>query len=59
MGRSDIGDGVIMLRESMVKFNPYKNEYGQSLEILDYNKFRGGYLNRQIIILLLTLGIPN
>lgn len=44
---------TIYLRPSMIKFDgKYAN-----LELLDYNKYRGGYLNRQIILLLLTLGI--
>lgn len=43
----------------MVKYGPVKGVYQNSLEVLDYNKYRGGYLNRQIIMLLLTLNIPN
>ena len=30
----------------MVKFAPKGGEYDQELDILDYNKFRGGFLNR-------------
>lgn len=44
---------TIFLRPSMIKFD---GKY-EHLELLDYNKYRGGYLNRQIILLLLTLGI--
>jgi len=33
------------------------NKYLNKLELLDYSKFRFGYLNRQIIILLITLGV--
>ena len=44
---------TIILRDSMVKFQA---QY-EDLEILDYNKYRGGYLNRQIILLLITLGV--
>lgn len=48
----------------MIKFNPTiinnnEGEYGNKLEILEYNKFRGGFLNRQIIMLLLTLGVKD
>lgn len=46
---------TICLRPSMVKF---EGKY-RDLEILDYNKYRGGYLNRQIILLLVTLGVPD
>ena len=44
---------TILLRPSMIKF---KAKY-MDLEILDYNKYRGGYLNRQIILLLITSGV--
>ena len=44
-----------MLRPSMVK---YACEF-KDLEILDRNKYRAGYLNRQIILLLNTLGIED
>ncbi|CAD8212997.1 unnamed protein product [Paramecium octaurelia] len=47
---------TIVLRRSMIKYNPAKG-YQNKLQILDFNKFRGGYLNRQIIILLLTLQV--
>jgi len=33
----------------MVKFNPSKminGDYDNEISVLDYNKFRGGYLNR-------------
>lgn len=33
----------------MVKFDPSKmnnREYDNEISVLDYNKFRGGYLNR-------------
>lgn len=30
----------------MVKYNPSKDGYGGKIYILDFNKFRGGYLNR-------------
>jgi RNA-dependent RNA polymerase len=39
----------------MIKFEG--NNDIDEIEILDYNKYRGGYLNRQIILLLITLGV--
>ena len=48
-----LADNTILLRKSMVK---YKCEY-RDLEILDRNKYRAGYLNRQIILLLVSLGV--
>jgi RNA-dependent RNA polymerase len=50
----DNKEDVMILRESMIK---YKSTYMDDIEVLDYNKYRAGYLNRQIILLLLTLGI--
>ena len=50
----DLPPSTINLRPSMIKF-----ESGYDiLELLDLNKFRGGYLNRQIMLLLLTLKVP-
>lgn len=34
----------------------FKAKYG-NLEVLDFNKYRPGFINRQIILLLSTLGI--
>ncbi|CAD8089201.1 unnamed protein product [Paramecium primaurelia] len=56
----DLPDNTIELRKSMIKFNPSLSNdgnYTNMISLLDYNKYRGGYLNRQIIILLVTLGI--
>eukprot|EP00828_Plagiopyla_frontata_P043393 TRINITY_DN6753_c0_g2_i1.p1 TRINITY_DN6753_c0_g2~~TRINITY_DN6753_c0_g2_i1.p1 ORF type:complete len:522 (+),score=59.67 TRINITY_DN6753_c0_g2_i1:290-1855(+) len=47
---------TIILRESMIKF---KKAPIANLEVLEFNKYRPGFLNRQIIILLLTLGVPD
>ncbi|CAD8125247.1 unnamed protein product [Paramecium sonneborni] len=58
----NLTDNTIELRKSMVKFNPSlmnDGKYTNMISLLDYNKFRGGYLNRQIIILLVTLGIED
>jgi len=48
-----LGESTIVLRDSMVKF---KSAY-EDLEIMYFNKFRPGYLNRQIILLLVSLGV--
>ncbi len=45
----------IILRESQVKYETKYNRF----EILDRNKYRAGYLNRQIITLLSSLGVPD
>jgi RNA-dependent RNA polymerase len=48
---------TVVLRPSMIKYrcnNPQAQKY---LDILDYNKYKAGFLNRQVIILLKTLGI--
>ena len=48
---------TVVLRPSMIKYrcsNPLAQKY---LDILDYNKYKAGFLNRQVIILLKTLGI--
>lgn len=37
---------TIVLRRSQVKFSPPQGKYDKEIEILDYNKYRGGYLNR-------------
>ncbi|CAD8123706.1 unnamed protein product [Paramecium sonneborni] len=54
-----LGNKTIILRRSMVKYNPAKGGYPNKIQILDFNKFRGGYLNRQIIMLLLTLNVKD
>jgi len=55
VGDPTLPDNTILYRPSMKKFD--KSSYMETLELLDYNKFRYGYLNRQVIILLLTLGL--
>jgi len=48
----------IYFRKSMIKFE--SSSFDQNLELLDYSKYRPGYLNRQIILLLLSNGLnPN
>lgn len=54
----ELPDGHIILRKSMVKFE--NDQYNlQKISILDYNKYRVGTLNRQIILLLKTLQISD
>ncbi len=49
---------TMIFRESMIKYET--TDVLLKLELLDYSKFRAGYLNRQVIILLLSLGVdPN
>jgi RNA-dependent RNA polymerase len=50
---------TIHLRPSMIKYackHPHSDKY---LDILSWNMYKGGFLNRQIIILLRTRGIPD
>jgi len=47
----------IYFRNSMIKFK--FSSYDSNLEILDYSKYRPGYLNRQIILLLLSNGLDS
>ncbi|KAK8513559.1 hypothetical protein V6N12_052737 [Hibiscus sabdariffa] len=52
----DQGDGIrLSLRSSMTKFQSNH----RTLEICSWTKFQPGFLNRQIIILLSTLGVPD
>lgn len=55
VGDPEIGDNVISIRPSMKKFKD--SVYRDQLQLLDYSKFRYGYLNRQIITLLVSLGL--
>lgn len=49
----------INLRPSMIKYKCKDDKTDRYLDILDWNKYKGGFLNRQIIILLRTLGIED
>jgi len=45
----DLPDNTIELRKSMIKFKPTLSNdgnYTNLISLLDYNKYRGGYLNR-------------
>jgi hypothetical protein len=41
----------------MIKYPCEAKQASQYLDILDWNKYKAGFLNRQTIILLRTLGI--
>lgn len=43
----------------MIKYKCNHEAAGSYLDILDWNKYKSGFLNRQIIILLKTLGIKD
>ena len=45
--------------KNKLDFNPKLKSSDLNLEILSVNKYSPGYLNKQIIILLNTLGIPD
>ena len=49
----------IHLRKSMIKYQCRHESTSKYLDILDWNKYKAGFLNRQVIILLRTLGIPD
>lgn len=50
-------NNTIQLRPSMIKYQCKHPNSDKYLDILSWNSFKGGYLNRQIIILLRTLGV--
>jgi RNA-dependent RNA polymerase len=50
---------TICLRPSMVKYECNDIHSEKYLDILSWNMYKGGFLNRQIIILLSTRGIPD
>lgn len=54
-----LNKNIIQLRPSMIKYECEDKHANKYLDILDWNKYKAGYLNRQIIILLKTLGIDD
>lgn len=52
-----IGKNEIHLRPSMIKYECTHESAKKYLDILDWNKYKAGSLNRQTIILLKSLGI--
>ena len=57
--RDNIPENTIQIRDSMLKFSITDRNDEIVIDILDRNKYRYGYLNRQVIILLKSLGISN
>lgn len=55
----NLPNNTIVLRKSLIKYDCIHPAAAKYLDILDWNKFKPGYLNRQIIILLRTLGIKD
>ena len=43
----------------MIKYQCKHEQAKKFLDVLDWNKYKSGFLNRQIIILLKTLGIKD
>ena len=56
---SSLKNYEVKLRKSMIKFTCSHDDTNKYLDILDWNKYKAGFLNRQIIILLRTLGIED
>jgi RNA-dependent RNA polymerase len=54
-----LSPNTIELRPSMIKYNCDHESAKKYLDILDWNKYKAGFLNRQTIILLVTLGIKD
>ena len=50
---------TIYFRDSMKKFECPNPEARKYFDVLDYNYYKPGYLNRQILILLSANGVPN
>lgn len=54
-----LGKNSIHLRKSMIKYQCNHEAAQKYLDILDWNKYKSGFLNRQTIILLRSLGVDN
>lgn len=50
---------TIRMRKSMIKYECKHDSAEKYLDILDWNKYKAGFLNRQTIILLKSLGIAD
>lgn len=48
---------TIQIRPSMDKYDCKHDSAAKYLDILDWNKYKAGFLNRQTIVLLKSLGI--
>jgi RNA-dependent RNA polymerase len=55
----ELEKNTIQLRKSMIKYECENENAREYLDILDWNKYKSGTLNRQVIILLRTLGISD
>ena len=54
-----LSDNTVHFRKSMIKYQCTHESAQKYLDILDWNKYKAGFLNRQTIILLRSLGIDN
>ena len=54
-----LGKNQIQMRKSMIKYECNHESAKKYLDILDWNKYKAGFLNRQTIILLKSLGIDD
>jgi len=50
---------TIRMRNSMIKYECKHDSAEKYLDILDWNKYKAGFLNRQTIVLLKSLGIAD
>jgi RNA-dependent RNA polymerase len=56
---STLPDSTICLRKSMIKYECKHDAAAKYLDLLDWNKYKAGFLNRQTIVLLKSLGITD
>ncbi len=56
---SSLPPNTIVLRKSLIKYQNNHQAAAKYLDILDWNKYKPGFLNRQTVILLKTLGIED
>lgn len=55
----EIDPNTVVLRKSMIKYECRHPNAKKYFDVLDYNKYKPGYLNRQIIVLLKSLKISD
>lgn len=55
----NLENNMIQLRPSMIKYDCNHDSASKYLDILDWNKYKAGFLNRQTIVLLKSLGISD
>lgn len=56
---SRLGKNTIHLRKSMIKYECTHESAQKYLDVLDWNKYKAGFLNRQTIVLLKSLAIED